>query len=138
MFLLVIGLLLHPIWSDLRQRTESANIVHHARAAGVIFAALQNLRTERGPTRTTLEGEHPASANFIAITRTLRAKSQPALQAVLQQCAVIDCVGSKPETFAGFPGSIDKLVAVRTEVDAALPVPLRNRRQGISNDFFLA
>src|SRR3954471_995510 len=127
MFLLVIGLLLHPIWSDLHQRTESANIVRHARAAGVIFAALQNLRTERGPTRTILEGEDPASANFIAITRTLRAKSQPALKAVAEQCAVIDCVGSKPETFNGFPGSVDKLVNVRRDVDAALPVPLKNR-----------
>src|SRR6266576_3521101 len=82
MFLLVIGLLLQPIWGDLEQRTESAMVVRNARAASAIFAALQNLRTERGPTRTTLEGTEPASANFIAITAALRAKSQPALGAV--------------------------------------------------------
>ena len=138
MFLLVIGLLLHPIWSDLQQRTESANIVRHARAGGVIFAALQNLRTERGPTRTVLEGEDPASANFIAVTRALRAKSQPALKSVLQQCAVVDCVGSKSEIFAGLSGSIDKLVAIRNDVDVALPVPLKSRRPRIANDFNIA
>ena len=85
MSFLVIGLLLQPIWGDLRQRTESEVIVRHARAARVIFSALQNLRTERGPTRTTLEAEDPASVNFIAITDALRAKSQTALVAVQQK-----------------------------------------------------
>src|SRR5713226_3941514 len=85
MFFLVIGLLLQPIWGDLQQRTESEMIVRHARAARVIFSALQNLRTERGPTRTTLEAKDPASANFIAITGVLRAKSEPALVAVLKE-----------------------------------------------------
>jgi hypothetical protein len=75
MFGLVIILLLQPIWNDLQQRTEGEKIVRHARAARVIFAALQNLRTERGPTRTTLEAKEPAAANFIAITGALRAKS---------------------------------------------------------------
>jgi methyl-accepting chemotaxis protein len=135
MFFLVIGLLLQPIWGDLRQRTESEVIVRHARAAGVIFTALQNLRTERGPTRTTLEAKDPASVNFIAITDALRAKSQPALVAVLQECAVIDCAGGKPETLAGLPGSVDKLMAIRKEVDAALPASLNERRPNVANDF---
>src|SRR6266478_10034200 len=106
MSFLVIGLLLQPIWGDLRQRTESEVIVRHARAARVIFSALQNLRTERGPTRTTLEAEDPASVNFIAMTDALRAKSQPALAEVLQACALIDCASGKPETLAGFPDSV--------------------------------
>jgi len=135
MFFLVIGLLLQPIWGDLQQRTESEMIVRHARAARVIFAALQNLRTERGPTRTTLEAKDPASANFIAITGVLRAKSEPALVAVLKECAMIDCVGAKPEIFTGLRASIDKLVAIRKEVDAALPVPFKERRPNVANDF---
>src|SRR5882672_10442450 len=110
MSFLVIELLLQPIWGDLRQRTESEVIVRYARAARVIFAALQNLRTERGPTRTTLEAKDPASVNFIAITNALRAKSQPALVAVLRECAAIDCAAGKPETLAGLPGSVDKLM----------------------------
>ncbi len=135
MFLLVIGLLLQPIWGDLEQRTESAMVVRNARAASAIFAALQNLRTERGPTRTTLEGTEPASANFIAITAALRAKSQPALGAVLEQCAVIDCVSGRPAIFAGLRDSIARLTASRKEVDVALAMPLNQRPANIANDF---
>ena len=89
LFVLVIGLLFRPIWSDLQQRSESETIIGQARTARVIFAALQNLRTERGPTRTTLEAKDPASANFIAITGVLRARSEPALADVLQARAAI-------------------------------------------------
>jgi methyl-accepting chemotaxis protein len=135
LFVLVIGLLFQPIWSDLQQRSESEAIIGQARAARVIFAALQNLRTERGPTRTTLEAKDPASANFIAITAVLRAKSEPALAAVLQACAAIDCVGARQEIFAGLGGSIGKLVAIRKEVDAALPVPVKERRPALASEF---
>jgi methyl-accepting chemotaxis protein len=135
MFLLVIGLLFQPIWGDLRQRTESEMIVRHARAARVIFAALQNLRTERGPTRAALEAKEPASPNFIAITGALRTKSNPALVDVAQECAVIDCAGATPDIVAGLGASIDKLAAIRKEVDAALPVPFAERRPNIAGDF---
>src|SRR5262245_44382831 len=119
MFLLVIGLLFQPILGDLRQRTESEMIVRHARAARVIFAALQNLRTERGPTRAALEAKEPASPNFIAITGALRAKSNPALVDLARECAVIDCAGATPDIVAGLGASIDKLGVIRKEVDAA-------------------
>ena len=39
MFLLVIGLLLQPIWSDLQQRNLSERVVQHARAASAICTA---------------------------------------------------------------------------------------------------
>src|SRR5215470_4425574 len=110
-------------------------IVRHARAARVIFAALQNLRTERGPTRTMLEADGPASATFMTITDVLRAKSRPALEAVMEECAAIDCVGAQPDISAGFRDSIDKLVAARKEVDAALLVPLAQRRANVARDF---
>jgi methyl-accepting chemotaxis protein len=135
MFLLVMGLLFQPILGDLQQRTESERIVRHARAARVIFAALQNLRTERGPTRTTLEAKEPASANFIAITSALRAKSNPALVDVARECAVIDCAGASPDIVTGLGASIDRLAAIRKEVDAAMPVPLTERRPNIAGDF---
>jgi methyl-accepting chemotaxis protein len=135
MFLIVIGLLLRPIWSDLQQRAQSDAIVQRTRAARVIFAALQNLRMERGPTRTTLEARSKASANFIAVTGALRAKSQPALTGVLQECAAIDCAGTTPEVFAGLRASIDRLAAIRSEVDAALALPLNERRSNIAKDF---
>jgi len=135
MFLLVIGLLLQPIWSDLQQRNLSERIVQHARAASAIFAALQTIRTERGPTRTTLEAEEPASPDFISLTAALRSKSQPALEVVLQQCMTIDCTGAKPEIFTGLRGSIAKLAEIRKQVDAALPLARKARRANIASDF---
>jgi methyl-accepting chemotaxis protein len=135
MFLLVIGLLFQPIWGDLQQRAESEMIVRHARAARVIFAALQNIRTERGPTRAALEAKEPASSNFIAITGVLRAKSNPALVDLARECAVIDCADASSDIVAGLGASIDKLVAIRKEVDAALPVPFTERRPNIAGDF---
>ena len=135
MFLLVIGLLLQPIWSDLQQRNLSERVVQHARAASAIFAALQTIRTERGPTRTTLEAEDRASPDFISLTATLRSKSQPALEVVLQQCMMIDCTGAKPEIFTGLRGSIAKLAEIRKQVDAALPLPRKERRANIASDF---
>jgi methyl-accepting chemotaxis protein len=134
MFALVIGLLLQPIWDDLHERAESEMIVRYARAARVIFAALQNVRTERGPTRTTLEAKEPASPSLITIVGGMRAKSQPALMAVLQECAVIDCV-QQQDNVAGLRGSIDAVVAIRRGVDAALPLPLEQRPSHIAKDF---
>ena len=112
--------------------------MNNVRAARVVFAALQAARVERGPTRTTLEGSEPASAEFIAVTSKVRADSEPAFASVLQQCAVIDCVGPKKEIFAGLSGSISKLKAIRLEVDVALRVPLKDRRRNIASDFNVA
>jgi hypothetical protein len=61
LFILVIGLLLQTIWGDLQQRAEGAKIVRHARAARVIFAALQNLRTERGPILSAVQDADAAT-----------------------------------------------------------------------------
>jgi hypothetical protein len=61
MLVLIISLLLVPIYGDLRQGADSAEVARTAHAARVIFEALQNLRLERGPTRTTLENSCPSS-----------------------------------------------------------------------------
>ena len=135
MLVLVIGGLLLPLYGDLQQRRESEKVARNAQAARVIFTALQNLRTERGPTRTTLEGKAAASSAFIADVAARREKSRQALAAVLEECATIDCVGAKVEIFSGLRGAIDRLEAIRKEVDVALPLPLDKRRPNIAKDF---
>jgi methyl-accepting chemotaxis protein len=135
MLLLVVGALLLPIQGDLAQRSESDGVMRNARAARIIFTALQNLRPERGPTRTTLEGKDPASAAFVSDTEALRAKAEPALKAVLQECAALDCVGTRTEVMTGLRASIDALTAVRQDVDQAFRVPLSQRRANIAKDF---
>ena len=135
MLVLITGALLVPIHRDSQQRAEGQTASGNARAARAVFAALQGVRVERGPTRTTLERAEPASAEFIAITSELRANSEPALAMVVRECAVIDCVGPRKEVFAGLSNSIEKLVAIRKEVDSALRVPLSARRRNIAADF---
>jgi len=138
MLLLTVGALMLPIFNDVQQRVDGQAASHDARAARAVFAALQVLRVERGPTRSTLERTDPASAEFIATTSELRARSEVALAAVLRECAVTDCIGAEREIFSGLSASIDKLVAVRKEVDAALRVLLSGRRSNIARDFSAA
>ncbi len=135
MLLLVIGALLVPIYSHVRERIDSQSALRNAQAARIVATALQLVRVERGPIRATLEEPKPASADVIATTANLRAKAQIALAVVLRECAVVDCVGTRKELFAGLPGSIDKLAAVRKQVDVALSQPLSARPADISRDF---
>ncbi len=138
MLALIIGVLLIPIYRDIQQQAEGQAALNNVRAARAVFAALQAARVERGPTRITLEGSEPASAEFIAVTSKVRASSEPAFESVLHQCIVIDCAGPKKEVFAGLSGSISKLKAIRLEVDVALRVPLKERRRNIASDFNVA
>ncbi|HEX2724247.1 MAG TPA: HAMP domain-containing methyl-accepting chemotaxis protein [Beijerinckiaceae bacterium] len=135
MLILVIGALALPIHADLSQKADSERITGIARAGRTVFTALQNTRTERGPTRTTLEGKEPGSGAFIAGIKALRAKSEPAVLAVIEQCAATDCVGTDKEVFAGLAASVQKLVAIRKEVDAGMRVPLSERRANLAKDF---
>jgi methyl-accepting chemotaxis protein len=132
---LLIGVLFVPVYEDLQQRSLSETVAKNTEAARSVFAALQVIRVERGPTRTTLAQPEPASAEFIRLTSELRAKSQTAVTAMLSECALIDCVGSRKELVAGFPQSFAKLQAIRSEVDRALRVPLNDRPPNIARDF---
>ena len=135
MLALVIGALALPMYADLQQKAESERITGLARAGLTVFTALQNTRTERGPTRTTLEGKEPASQSFIAGILALRAKSEPAVLAVIEQCGVVDCAADNKEVYAGLRASVEKLAAMRKEVDPALRVPLSERRPNLAKDF---
>src|SRR4051812_24489069 len=97
MLVLITSVLLMPLYRDIQQHSEGQTASGNTRAALAVFAALQAVRVERGPTRTTLERAEPASAEFIAITAQLRASSAPALAIVVRECSAIDCVGSRTE-----------------------------------------
>jgi methyl-accepting chemotaxis protein len=135
MLLLLVGALLLPIYQDLQQRSKSASIETNVEAARSVFAALQFVRLERGPTRTTLEQAKPASEEFKAITAALRAKSTASLAALLRECDATDCVGAQKGLVTDLPRIIARLDAVRVEADAALRVPLAARRPNIARDF---
>lgn len=132
---LLVGVLFVPVYEDFQQRSQSELVAKNTEAARSVFAALQVIRVERGPTRTTLGQPEPASDEFMRLTADLRAKSQVAVTAMLHECAVIDCVGSRKELLADFPQRFAKLQAVRAEVDRALRVPLSDRSPNIARDF---
>jgi methyl-accepting chemotaxis protein len=132
---LLVGVLFVPVYEDFQQRSQSELVAKNTEAARSVFAALQVIRVERGPTRTTLGQPEPASDEFMRLTADLRAKSQVAVTAMLSECAAIDCVGSRKELLADFPQRFAKLQAVRAEVDRALRVPLSDRPPNIARDF---
>src|SRR5262245_26093334 len=94
MLLLVVGALALPIVRDIRELSASAEMTRMARTGRTIFTAMQNLRLNRGPTRTALEAKEPASEAFAANRAARTAKAAPALAALLEDCRTIDCIGT--------------------------------------------
>jgi methyl-accepting chemotaxis protein len=133
--ILLIGALLVPVYRDFQQRSRSEIVAKNTLAARSVFAALQVIRVERGPTRTTLGQSEPTSAEFIQLISELRARSETAVAAMLRECAVIDCAGPRKELLEDFPQSFAKLQAIRSEVDRALHAPLKERSPDVARDF---
>ncbi len=133
--LVAVATLALPIYGEVRKLGESARVVRVAEAGRVLFTGLQNTRIQRGPTRVALNAEPPASEAFFAINVAAREIASPALARVLELCATIDCTGPETEIFEGLPASMAKLDTLRAESDAALKLPLAQRRQGIAKDF---
>lgn len=90
----IIGALAIPIYGAYRKLGESQQIVSVARAGNTVFVAMQNLRSERGPTRLALQAPNPAIPSFLTLVTRLRAASDPALAELLEVCAKVDCVGT--------------------------------------------
>ncbi len=135
MLVLMLGALLLPMRNDFVQRAESDAVRRDAAVARTVFMAWQNLRMERGPTRMTLETKQPAPAAVVTAVLGVRAKSDPALASLLKECALVDCVGPRKELIAKLPAAIERLVAIRREVDTSLPLPADKRRPGLPQEF---
>ncbi len=135
MAVIAVGTLAVPIYKDASQLGESAKVVDVAAAGREVFTALQNQRVQRGPTRTALEAEAPASDGFFALIKDSQSKANPATAHVLELCTHIDCTNGEPEVFNGLPASVEKLAKIRAEADDSLKKPLSERRQGIAKEF---
>ncbi|MDB5601835.1 MAG: methyl-accepting chemotaxis receptor/sensory transducer precursor, partial [Xanthobacteraceae bacterium] len=131
----IIGSLAIPIHGAYRKRAESEQIVGIARASRTVFVAMQNVRSERGPARFALQTQAAASTSFPALLAKLRSAADPALAELLQLCVTVNCVGTDVSVFSGFRSSIDKMVALRGDVDVALRQPLSERPKGIAATF---
>ncbi|WP_407520758.1 methyl-accepting chemotaxis protein [Methylobacterium oryzisoli] len=124
-----------PVVGEIRGLRDSQRVVAVTEAGREVFAALQNSRVQRGPTRVALGAKQPASDAFLTMLATARQKADPAIARVLDLCGTIDCTGGKAEIAAGLSGSVARLATLRTEADAALRVPVEQRRPGLSGEF---
>ena len=67
-----------PIYSEVQKVGESARVTQVAEAGQEVFAALQNTRIQRGPTRVALEAKVPATDAFLNMLVSARRKADPA------------------------------------------------------------
>ncbi|MDB5406641.1 MAG: chemotaxis protein [Rhodospirillales bacterium] len=130
---LLSGQALRPATEAVDKKRQATQVEAIAAANRVLFAALQGIRQERGPTRGALEAKGAADPQFVASLPPLRALAAPAVTALLVHCARIDC-GAVDEADA-IRTRMQNLTTIRTEVDAALRVPLAERRAGIAKDW---
>jgi len=124
-----------PIYGEVQKLRESAHVTQVAEAGREVFVALQNTRTQRGPTRVALEANALASDAFLGMLVTARQKADPAAAHVVELCRAIDCTSGHSEIAASLPRSIERLGVLRKEVDAALRMPLEQRRSGLSSEY---
>ena len=129
--LILLGVTASDMWSALARRSAAERAVEVGHAGEAVFAALQNFRLERGPTRLNLVAKAPADAAFIAENAALRAKSAPALDALIRICDAITCVhaGETQQLRSAFA----EVQRVRQDVDRDLSLPLEQRGPGIAD-----
>jgi methyl-accepting chemotaxis protein len=131
--ILLSGQALHSAIGAFNQERQAARIEAIAAANRDLFAGLQSIRQERGPTRTALEAKGPADTEFSSSLPPLRAKAAPAIKALLAACARIDC--AEGDEVSSIRRAFQDLIAIREEVDGALRVSLAERRPGIAKEW---
>ncbi len=112
---------------------EGARVEQLASANQQLFAALQYIRQERGPTRVALEAKGTTDPDLVEQQLAARAKAAPALAAFLATCARITCADAGD--IAAISPAMDKVIAMRREVDPGFKQTLAERRPGVAKDW---
>jgi methyl-accepting chemotaxis protein len=131
--LLMTGEEVSAVWDAVAQQREAARVEEVATANRELFVALQNVRLERGPTRSALEAKGSADPQFIPQLAELRRLSAPAIEKTLATCSRIACAGGDP--VKTIRATSEKVTTLRREVDAALRLPLAERRPAIAKEW---
>ncbi|MDF1791083.1 MAG: HAMP domain-containing methyl-accepting chemotaxis protein [Thalassobaculaceae bacterium] len=112
---------------------QSGKVVQAAEALNHTFVALQNTRRERGPIVNMLKSADLASTSFLASVDDVRNGSLPATRKLIELCAAITCAKSVDD--ATLAGDLEKIEALRKQVDAALKAPLADRPKTLAEDW---
>jgi methyl-accepting chemotaxis protein len=99
-----------------------------------LFDAMQFALSERGPIWIALDAEGPAEPAILAQVAALRAKSTPAMEALLAACGRLDC--GDAEAVARLRRAWETFVAMRAKTDPLVKVPLSQRPAGIGKVWF--
>jgi methyl-accepting chemotaxis protein len=122
----------HSVIGAFDQQRQAVKVEALAAANRDLFTALRMLRPEHGPVRVDLDAPNPADPAFIATLAPLRAKAAPALDALIAACSRTECSGK--DDVGATRAALQKVAAMRPEVDAALRVPLAQRPPGIAKE----
>jgi methyl-accepting chemotaxis protein len=117
-------------WSN----TQAAGRVSELAIANrELFNAVQNVRADRGPTRVALEAKDPADPKLITELQGFRTKATPAVDAVIVICGRIRCADG--DVAGNLRRAADNAFALREPADAAVRLPLAQRRAGIAKEW---
>ena len=131
MLLVVIAALAIPACSAIGERRDAIRVVAIARAGQSVFAALQYLRPERGSVQAGLTAPAPAETALMDRLAATRAKAAVAFEAVMRDCVAARCADDDPQLTA-FDGSLQRLISVRRDTDAAMRLSPSARAPGLS------
>ena len=128
--LLLSGVLITDTASIISQRHAAQRTAEVSRAGNDLFAALKNLRTERGPTRIALQAAQPALPGTLGNFAKARQAAAPAMETFLATCQKIACAPSADlDAIRSAYGAVQ---ALRQDVDRDLASPLDKRAEGIA------
>ena len=117
-----------------RQMRTTSAIAATAVTNRDLFDAMQFALAERGPIWIALDAEAPAEPAILAQVAALRAKSTPAMEALLAACSRIDC--GDAEAVARLRRGWDAFVAMRAKTDPLVKVSLSQRPAGIGKVWY--
>lgn len=133
LFLMVLGFVIVGVVSSFDAKRQADDVLSATRVTRDVFEALQATRLERGTTRSALGAEDTASDSVVASIAKKRIQAAPAYEKLFAACASLDC--SRRVAIADLRSAVDKLNAVRLDVDAALKSPLAMRSATIRDDW---
>ena len=117
-----------------KQVRETADIGTVALANRELFIAIQNIRNERGPTRVALDAKAAADPRMLSAFAGARSKAQPAIEAILSNCSRINC--AQGDVVGNVRRAMEKVTAIRQQVDTALKQAFSDRRPGLSKEWY--
>lgn len=127
---------LYAVSAAISEQYQTQRVAQMARVNRELFAALQAVRVQRGPTSNALQATPAADPAFLASLPPLRAATATAAPILMAACKRIDC--GSGDAASVIQTDLEKMEALYSSVDAGLRVPLAGRQPGIAGAWLAA